>query len=79
MRADRQQVYVIQGEFAYIVSEKPQMAVFYCDQEGQTRPVLLENYSTTTWKPGTYYRIYADVYGSYNGMPWLAARYTYDY
>lgn len=79
MRADRQQVYVVKGELAYFVSEKPQMAVFYCDQEGQTRPVLLENFSSITWKEDTYYRIYADVYGSYNGMPWLCARYTYDY
>ena len=79
LRAKRQQVYVIKGELAYFVSEKPQMAVFYCDQEGQTRPVLLENFSSINWKEDTYYRIYADVYGSYNGMPWLAARYTYDY
>lgn len=79
LRAKRQQVYVVKGELAYFVSEKPQMAVFYCDQEGQTRPVLLENFSSINWKEDTYYRIYADVYGSYNGMPWLAARYTYDY
>ena len=39
--------------------------------------INLENQTKTKWKEGVYYNIYADVYGSYNGMPWLVARYTY--
>ena len=41
--------------------------------------MLVQNFSKTTWEEGQYYRIYADVYGSYDNMPWLYARYTYAY
>ena len=77
-RASKSQVYLGVGTIAYFVSEeKPQMAVMYCSDDGTTRPVLLENQTKTTWKVGEYYNIYCDAYGTYNGMPWMIARYTY--
>lgn len=77
-RAAKSQVYLGVGKIAYFVSEqKPQLAVMYCSDDGQSRPVLLENQTKTTWKVGEYYNIYCDAYGIYNGMPWLIARYTY--
>ncbi len=77
-RAAKSQVYLGVGTIAYFVSEaKPQLAVMYCSDDGTTRPVLLENQTKTTWKLGEYYNIYCDAYGTYNGMPWLIARYTY--
>ena len=77
-RAAKSQVYLGVGKIAYFVSEqKPQLAVMYCSDDGQSRPVLLENQTKTTWKAGEYYNIYCDAYGIYNGMPWLIARYTY--
>ena len=76
-RAERSQVYLVEGTVAYKVSDKPQMVVINTSADGKSQPVMVENMSKTTWKPDTPYRIYADVYGSYNGMPWLIARYTY--
>lgn len=76
-RAERTQIYVAMGEIDHFVTESPQMAVMYCSEDGLSQPVLLENRTKTTWKKGVYYRIYADVYSTYNGMPWLIARYTY--
>ena len=76
-RAANTQIYVAMGEVDHFVAESPQMAVIYCSDDGKAQPVLLENRTKTTWKKGTYYRIYADVKGTYNGMPWLVARYTY--
>lgn len=77
-RASKTQVYLGVGTIAYFVSEEsPQMAVMYCSDDGQSRPVLLENQTKTTWKVGEYYKIYCDAYSTYNGMPWLIARYTY--
>ena len=57
--------------------KKPQMVVINTSSDGQSQPVLVENYTKTKWKVGEYYRIYGDAYGLYNNMPWLAARYTY--
>ncbi len=77
-RASKTQVYLGVGTIAYFVSEEsPQMAVMYCSDDGKSRPVLLENQTKTTWKVGEYYNIYCDAFGTYNGMPWLIARYTY--
>lgn len=77
-RAAKSQVYLGVGTIAYFVSEdKPQLAVMYCSDDGQSRPILIENQTKTTWKLGEYYRIYCDAYSTYNGMPWLIARYTY--
>ena len=59
------------------VSKKPQQVVINTSEDGKSQPVLLENYTNKTWEVGKYYRIYADAYSVYNGMPWLNARYTY--
>ncbi|MBQ8201832.1 MAG: hypothetical protein IJZ74_08700 [Clostridia bacterium] len=77
-RAEHTQIYVAVGVIDHFVSENPQMAVMYCSDDGKTQPVLLENQTKATWKVGQYYRIYADAYGTYNSMPWLVARYTYE-
>lgn len=77
VRAARSQVYVITGIVQYSVSDKPQMVVINTSEDGKSQPVLLQNYTKTNWQVGSYYRIYADAYSTYNGMPWLNARYTY--
>ena len=77
--AANRQVYVVMGTVSYFVSDKPQMAVIYTTEDGKSQPVLVENYTRTTWQQGQYYRIYADAYGTYDNMPWLCARYTYTY
>ena len=76
-RAEHTQVYVVMGVIDHFVSEKPQMAVVYTSADGKSQPVLVQNFTKTTWEEGQFYRIYADVYGSYDNMPWLYARYTY--
>lgn len=78
MRSAKTQVYLGVGKIDHFVSEEsPQLAVMYCSDDGKSRPVLLENQTKTTWKVGEYYKIYCDAFGTYNGMPWLIARYTY--
>ena len=77
VRVAKSQVYLAEGTIQYFVSEKPQMAVINTSADGQGQPVLVENFTKTTWEVGKSYRIYGDAYGTYNGMPWLAARYTY--
>ena len=77
VRAAKSQVYLVTGVVQYTVNEKPQRAVINTSEDGKSQPVLVENYTNTTWKVGTYYRLYADAYSTYNGMPWLNARYTY--
>lgn len=76
-RAERQQIYVVMGTVAEIVSEKPQMVIINASGDGKSQPVLVQNFSSTPWELGEYYRIYADVYGTYSNMPWLYGRYTY--
>ena len=76
-RAERSQIYVAMGQIDTIISENPQLAIMYCSDDGKSQPVLLENATNTVWENGVYYRIYADVHGIYNGMPWLIARYTF--
>lgn len=76
-RASYGQVYVVTGVVQYSVSEKPQMVVINTSEDGKSQPVLVQNYSRTTWEVGQYYRLYADAYSTYNSMPWLNARYTY--
>ena len=76
-RASYGQVYVVTGIVQYSVSEKPQMVVINTSEDGKSQPVLVRNYSRTTWEVGQYYRLYADAYSTYNSMPWLNARYTY--
>ena len=77
VRAKNTQVYVAIGTIDSIISDKPQMAIMYTSEDGKSQPVLLQNYTKTTWVVGTHYHIYADAYNVYNGMPWLNARYTY--
>ena len=77
VRTEKTQVYVVKGVIAEILSDKPQMAVVYTGSDGQSLPVLLENYTKTTWKLGEYYSIYGDANGTYSSMPKLSARYTY--
>ena len=77
VRAERCQVYVVKGVVQYSVSDKPQMVVINTSEDGKSQPVMVQNYTKTKWEIGTYYRIYADAYSTYNNMPWLNARYTY--
>ena len=77
VRAARGQVYVVKGIVQYSVSDKPQMVVINTSDDGKSQPVLVENYTKTKWEVGKYYRLYADANSTYNGMPFLNARYTY--
>ena len=77
VRTANAQVYVVTGVVQYSVSEKPQMVVINTSEDGKSQPVLLQNYTKIKWKVGSYYRIYADAFSTYNSMPWLNARYTY--
>ena len=77
VRIANSQVYVVKGVVQYSVSEKPQMVVINTSEDGKSQPVLVQNYTKIHWEVGTYYRIYADVFNTYNSMPWLNARYTY--
>ncbi len=77
VRARQSQVYVVKGVVQYSVSDKPQMVVINTSEDGKSQPVLVENYTKTKWEVGKYYRLYADAYSTYNGMPYLNARYTY--
>lgn len=77
VRIAHSQVYVVKGVVQYSVSEKPQMVVINTSDDGKSQPVLVQNYTKIHWEVGTYYRIYADAFNTYNSMPWLNARYTY--
>lgn len=70
------QIYVCYGEITQILSEKPQLAIMKLDST-QERTVLIENLSNDTWKVGSKGRVYADAFGTYDGMPRLVVRYTY--
>lgn len=77
-RAEHSQVYLVTGVVQYSVSDKPQMVVINTSPDGKSQPVLVQNYTKTKWEVGQYYRIYADANSTYNSMPWLNARYTYE-
>jgi hypothetical protein len=77
VRSAAGQVYVVTGVVQREVSDKPQMVVINTSEDGKGQPVLVQNYSRTHWEVGSYYRLYADAYSTYNSMPWLNARYTY--
>lgn len=78
LRVARTQVYECVGEIIQIVSHKPQLAIMDTDPSPESeRLVMLENMSRDTWEVGKRYRVYADAYGVYNGMPRLVGRYTY--
>lgn len=78
-RAEHEQVYMVVAKLDHLISTKPQIGVFYASDDGTSQPVVIQNYSRSniTWAVGTYYRIYGDVEGSYDGMPMLNGRYTY--
>ncbi len=77
-RVATSQIYVCKGEIISIISSSPQLAIMETGDASSSRQVLLENRSTDTWAVGQSYRVYADVYGLYNGIPRLVGRYTYD-
>lgn len=77
-RAAHSQVYLVTGVVQYSESEKPQMVVINTSPDGKSQPVLLQNYTKTKWEVGKYYRIYADADSTFNNMPKLNARYSYD-
>ncbi len=70
-------IYRVTGYITAIESQKPQIAVINTSEDGKSRPVYIVNKSKTTWEMGNYYRLYADVYGSYGTMPAMYVRYTY--
>lgn len=77
-RVANTQIYVMTGPALEILSNKPQLVVFdAADGKGTPLKVLMENQSRTQWVVGQRYRLYADAYGSYGGIPRLVARYTY--
>ena len=77
VRAAKSQVYVVKGVVQYIVSAKPQQVVINTSEDGKSQPVFVENHTKTEWVVGNYYRLYADAFSTYSGMPWLMVRYTY--
>ena len=70
-------IYRVTGYITSIESQKPQIAIINTSEDGKSRPVYIVNKSRTTWEMGNYYRLYADVYGSYGTMPAMYVRYTY--
>ncbi len=77
-RVNNTQIYVMTGPALEIISTKPQLVVFdAADGKGTPMKVLMENQTKTPWVLGERYRLYADAYGSYGGIPRLIARYTY--
>ena len=77
-RSKKGQIYEVKGYVQYFESEKPQIAVFNTSEDGKSRPVYVENKSKTKWVQGNYYRLFADVYGTWGTMPAMYARYTYE-
>ena len=77
-RVATSQIYVCIGRITSIISTSPQLAIMETGDETSSREVLLENRSTDTWKVGERYRVYADVFGLYSGIPRLVGRYTYE-
>lgn len=80
-RTEQNQVYVVMAKLDHLISTKPQIGVFYAGDDGVSQPVVIQNYSRTNteWEVGSYYRIYGDAQGTYDGMPMLNGRYTYLY
>lgn len=77
-RVANTQIYVMTGPALEVLSNKPQLVIFdAADGKGTPLRVLMENQSRTQWVVGQRYRLYADAYGSYGGIPRLIARYTY--
>lgn len=77
VRTAEKRVYLAAGTIKEIISTKPQMAIIDTGANGSERLLMVENHSKTTWKVGDWFRLYGDVAGSYDGLPWLQVRYTY--
>lgn len=77
LRTVNKQIYLAAGTITSIISDKPQMAIIDTGTNGSEQLLMVENYSKTTWKVGEWYRLYGDVAGSYDGLPWLQVRYSY--
>lgn len=76
VRVANTQVYMIEGEVAEIVSEKPQIVKIYTGGKDE-RPVCIQNFTKRNWKVGSRYSFYADAAGTYNNWPLLNGRYSY--
>lgn len=76
-RVATSQIYVCIGRITSIISTSPQLAIMETGDASSSREVMLENRSTDTWVVGERYRVYADVFGLYSGIPRLVGRYTY--
>ena len=70
-------IYEVKGYIVSIESQKPQMAIINTSEDGKSRPVYIVNRSKTKWEVGNYYRLFADVYGTYGTYPAMYVRYTY--
>jgi hypothetical protein len=77
LRKAKSQIYVCPGVVTSIETTKPQRAFVNCGTEENPLMIYVENSSRTTWVEGTSYRLYADLFGMYDGKPWLIVRYTY--
>ena len=72
-------IFVCIGEVLSIETTRPQRAFMECTNEHGTVTVYVENRTKTEWVAGEHYRLYGDVYGMYNQVPWLVVRYTYSH
>ncbi|MBE5801850.1 MAG: hypothetical protein E7319_06135 [Clostridiales bacterium] len=77
LRKANSQIYVCKGVITSIETTKPQRAYMNVGTEESPLLVYVENSSKTQWVEGESYRLYGDVYGMYNRVPWLIVRYTY--
>ena len=75
-RAAASQVYAVTGVVQYFVSGRPWMAVVSTGEDGQSRPVVIQNWTDIPLEAGQPCLIYADAWSAYDGMPWLNARYV---
>jgi len=77
VRSKKGTIYEVKGYIVSIESQKPQMAIINTSEDGKSRPVYIVNRSKTKWEMGNYYRLFADVYGTYGNYPAMTVRYTY--
>ena len=78
IRKNNSQIYVCKGVITEIDTTKPQRAFMDVGSDGNEMLIYLENATSTTWEEEGNYRVYADAYGMYNGVPWLIVRYCYN-
>ena len=78
VRVKNTQIYVCIGPVTQVEGTSPQRGFINCGTDEDPLMVYIENSTQTSWEEGRSYRLYADVYGTYSGKPWLIARYTYD-